>query len=193
LSSRPVGVLVAVAAAGLTLAGCGSSSQQSAATSAAGRPDRPAQAAAPARAAAIPRVKLHEFRTSADKGFFYTLSSSEAKSAESRYKFTRLAGNLGYLSSKPFKNSITLYRLRYKPFSSYLVTASTSERDKLANSQQFVYEGILGYSAKSTTGTRLWRVANNCQWRIVPYSAVAGLVAKGWHSDGGLGYAWKTA
>jgi hypothetical protein len=64
------------------------------------------------------------------RGYFYTLSSTEAASAARQYKFTPIAHNLGYLSGKPFKNSITIYRLRYKPFSSYPVTASTSERDK---------------------------------------------------------------
>jgi hypothetical protein len=157
---------------------------------------RPAQAGSRARAgtAATSRVRLYEFRTAGGKGYFDTLSSSEANSAASRYKFTRVTHNLGYLSSKPFKNSITLYRLRYKPFSSYLVTISTSERNKLVNSGQFVYEGILGYASKSKTGkTLLWRVANNSRWRIVTHAEVAGLVRQGWHSDGPVGYAWKTA
>lgn len=222
--SRPVATVVVIAAAGMTLAACGSSTHQSAGTRAAAKPagvenspqspstqestaGKAARPAAPsaakpadkapsaqARTAAKSLYKINEFRTAGDKGYFYTLSANEANSAASRYKFTRVSHSLGYLSSKPFKGSITLYRLRYKPFSSYLITISASERNKLVSSGNFVNEGIMGYASKSKTGkTLLWRVANNSRWRVVRHSEVASLVKQGWHSDGPIGYAWKSA
>jgi hypothetical protein len=222
--SRAIGAAVTITAAGITLVGCGASPQRSAADRAAANPAgapmappstqspgntvKSAGSAAPktagkpgdtppsqqVKAAARSSVKLREFRTAGNKGYFYTASATEAAGASARYKFTPVSHNLGYLSAKPFKGSVTLYRLRFKPFSSYLVTLSSAERDKLANSGQFVYEGVLGYASKSKTGkTLLWRVADNNRWRVVRHDEVASLVAQGWHSDGPLGYAWKTA
>lgn len=222
--SRPVGTVVVIAAVGMTLAACGSSTHQSAGTradakpagventpqtpstqeSAAGKAGRPAAPnaakpadkapAAQAKTAAKSLYKIDELRTNGDKGYFYTVNPAEANSAVSQYKFTRVSHSLGYLSSKPFKGSITLYRLRYKPFSSYLITISASERNKLVASGNFVNEGIMGYASKSKTGkTLLWRVANNSRWRIVRHSEVSALVKQGWHSDGPVGYVWKSA
>jgi hypothetical protein len=149
---------------------------------------------AQAKATLTPLFKVDEFRTNGDKGYFYTLNPNEASSAVSKYKFTPVSHSLGYLSSKPFEDSITLYRMRFKPFSSYLIAISAAERDKLVSSGNFVNEGIMGYASKSKTGkTLLWRVANNNRWRIVRHDEVAALVKQGWHSDGPVGYAWKSA
>ena len=47
---------------------------------------------------------------------------------------------------------------------------------------------------RSTTGkVLLWRVAKNNQWRLVTRAGSKPLVKKGWHSDGPVGYVWKSA
>ncbi|WP_460338070.1 hypothetical protein [Actinoallomurus acanthiterrae] len=193
--ARAVGASIALAAAGMTLAACGSSQPSSTARAAGNH--QPVQAAAPAAgldAAAHGRLKLYEFRTTGGKGYFYTANPTEAVNAVKKYKFTQIKHNLGYVYRKPFKGSVTLYRLRFTPFSSYIVTISTKERDKLVRSGRFVYEGVLGYASKSPAKkVLLWRVARNNQWRVVTKAESKALVRKGWHSDGPVGYVWKSA
>ena len=59
---------------------------------------------------------------------------------------------------------------------------------------RFVYEGVLGYASTSKTKkVLLWRVARNNQWRVVTKAESKTLVRKGWHSDGPVGYVWKSA
>ncbi|WP_433175610.1 hypothetical protein [Actinoallomurus sp. CA-150999] len=193
--TRVIGASITLTVAGMTLAACGSSPSSSTARAAGNH--QPVQAAAPAPqvdATAHGRLKLYEFYTTGGKGYFYTANPTEAVNAVKKYKFTQIKHNLGYVYRKPFKGSVTLYRLRFKPFSSYIVTLSTKERDKLVRSGNFVYEGVLGYASKSPTKkVLLWRVANNNRWRLVTKAESKALVRKGWHSDGPVGYVWKSA
>ena len=73
----------------------------------------------------------------------------------------------GYLRSRPFADSIALYRLNAKD-GPWLVTASASERDSLVASGRFEYEGVLGYSHRTAQpGTaRLWRYSKPGEWRV---------------------------
>lgn len=206
IHQRIIGVSVTVATAA-TLAGCGGSQSSAvkpvhdASSARTVRQDQgssdagsgpSSQVIAEGQSIRSHLVKIYEFTTPGGKGYFYTTNPAEAVSAARDYHFTPVKHDLGRISNVPFKGSLALYRLRYKPFSSYLVANSTQERDSLVHSGQFVYEGVMGYVSKSETGKLLlWRVANNCHWRLVTRAESSSLIQQGWHSDGPVGYVWK--
>jgi hypothetical protein len=139
-------------------------------------------------------VPLLELRTAGNAGWFWTLSEAEAASAVARNGMTLLASRVGYLRRQPFAGSQPVYRLRYHAKATYLLTASATERDALANSGAFSYEGVLGYAfATAQPGTvRLHRMDNGSEWRVVPEPQVASFAARGYTDNGPLGYVYLT-
>ncbi|GAA2624686.1 hypothetical protein SMC26_18350 [Actinomadura fulvescens] len=181
-----LGAVAAFTVAGITLTGCGTAKPQAAEKVSAGRADAAAVAAATSG-----RAKIYEFVTRSKQGYFYTTNRKEAERAKNKYKFIPTNRNLGYVSTKRFKGALTMYRLRYKARSAYLVTLSAKERDQLVRSKRFVYEGVLGYTAK-TKGAgkfRLWRVSKT-SWRAVNTVQAKALMKQGWKLNGPLGYVW---
>ncbi|MFC4907954.1 hypothetical protein [Actinomadura gamaensis] len=156
--------------------------------------------AAPANASEITSAKasfgrLTEFRTPTG-GLFYTASAKEAKLAVAKYKFRPTGAKLGYLSAKPFRGGLPLYRLRTNGKSAnYLITMSAKERNKLVASHRFRYEGVLGYSStkSATTRTLLLRVTNGKVWKLALKSQYPWLKKHGYKLDGPLGYVWYRA
>ncbi|MFG1997977.1 hypothetical protein ACGFNU_02380 [Spirillospora sp. NPDC048911] len=177
----------ALTVAGITLTACGSAEPQAKKVSASDN-------AGTVAAAASTRAKIYEFTTKKKQGYFYTTNRNEAEQAKKKYKFTPTNRNLGYVSTKRFKGALTLYRLRYKTRSAYLVTLSAKERDKLVASKRFVYEGVLGYTSKGKGAGKfqIWRVSKN-GWRAVNTAQAKALMKQGWKLDGPLGYVWKKA
>lgn len=102
---------------------------------------------------------------------------------------------MGYLSSRRANGTIPLYRLRLQSRTSYLVTASKAERDKLVAQGTFRYEGILGYVAAKPGAGRLaiCRVSKNSVWKIIPASQASKYKGQGWTGCGGAGYSWTKA
>ncbi|HEX8699223.1 MAG TPA: glycoside hydrolase family 99-like domain-containing protein [Myxococcaceae bacterium] len=148
--------------------------------------------ATPAEDKVTDPVPLLEFRTPGQVGWFWTLSQAEADSAANQYSFTRLPTKLGFLRRQPFAGSQPLYRLRVATKSAYLLTASETERSQLLASGSFVEGGVLGYVASTQQpGTQLlYRMSNNFEWRVVPASMQPSFAARGYRTDGPLGYVW---
>ncbi|MGH3548343.1 MAG: hypothetical protein ACRDQU_09580 [Pseudonocardiaceae bacterium] len=146
-------------------------------------------AQAPGARAVSALLPLQEFRTAGNAGWFYTLSQSEATSAATQYGFTR-QGTVGQLNPDAGPGTQPLYRLRATASSSYLVTGSTTERDKLVQSGQFVNEGVLGYidTAQQADTVHLMRFSNHGQWRLAPESQTAEQQAAGYTIDGPVGW-----
>ncbi|PRX50740.1 hypothetical protein B0I32_13727 [Nonomuraea fuscirosea] len=117
---------------------------------------------------AAQRVKVYELLTK-DGGYFYTASESEKNNAVTKYGWTVTQTPLYYLSPAPFDGGKPLYRLRYSKKTSYIVTGSVTERDKLVSSGNFRYEGVLGYAPGSTEAggdVKVYRMSNNGRWRL---------------------------
>ena len=152
-------------------------------------PPRPRITAAATEAKVTDPVPLFELRT-ADNGWFWTLSNSEAAAADSQYGMTPVRSKLGYLRRQPFTGSQPIFRMRVKARSAYLLTPSTSERDTLVASGNYLYEGTIGHLfATQATGTAaLWRMSNGIEWRVVPDAQRADFAARGYRTDGRLGY-----
>lgn len=182
-----ISAVTALAVAGVTLTGCGTTKPQA-------KNESAGTNAVAVAATAATRVKVYEFVTKSKQGYFYTTNRKEADRAKKIYKFTPTNRNLGYVSTKRFKGALTMYRLRYKHRSAYLVTLSVKERNKLVASKRFVYEGVLGYTAptKGAGKFQLVRVSKN-SWRAVTAAHAKVLVRQGWKLNGPLGYVWAKA
>lgn len=138
-------------------------------------------------------VPLLELIAPGGAGRLYTLSQGEASAAARSYGFTLQPVRTGYIRARAFTGSQPLYRLRRNGKSSYLITASASERDALAKpGGGFTYEGVLGYAASAPgPGTALlWRYSNGSEWRIVLDANKAALEQQGYHRDGPLGFVY---
>ncbi|GLY85932.1 glycoside hydrolase family 99-like domain-containing protein [Actinoallomurus iriomotensis] len=138
-------------------------------------------------------VPLLELRTAGDAGWFWTLNEAEANSAANSgmsLQHTRL----GYLRAQPFSGSQPIYRIRVLARPTYLLSASKQECDTLDQSGGYDCEGIVGYAAASQQpGTdELWRMSNGSEWRVVPEAQRAAFAAKGYRTDGPLGYVYPT-
>lgn len=134
-------------------------------------------------------LPLLEFRTSNDAGWFYTLKQTEAEAAVTQRGFIR-QGTAGWLHANLVPDTEPLYRLRDTTQSSYLVTGSVFERDKLVQSGQFINEGVLCYidTAQKPGTVHLMRFSNHNQWRLAPESQTAALQAVGYTLDGPVGW-----
>uniref|UniRef100_UPI003F4928FC glycoside hydrolase family 99-like domain-containing protein n=1 Tax=Nonomuraea bangladeshensis TaxID=404385 RepID=UPI003F4928FC len=121
-------------------------------------------------------------------GRLYTLSVTEAAAAVNMHGFTRQRGQVGYWWRTAFTGSRPVYRLRTG--SSYLLTASASERDNLVAGGRFVYEGVVGHLGEQRTrGTeRLMRFSKQGEWRVAFESRAQELAIAGYHLDGPLGW-----
>lgn len=123
----------------------------------------------------------------------YTLSRSEADAAVARHGFRLLPHRLGYLRQQTFPGSQPVYRLARVGSAGWLLTASNSERDALATSGRFRYEGVVGHAfAQPGDGLALLsRFSGPAGWRVAmeaPYGDPEALLAAGFKRDGPLGY-----
>ncbi|MFC6903503.1 hypothetical protein ACFQGX_51085 [Nonomuraea dietziae] len=134
-------------------------------------------------------VPMMELLAPGGKGRLYTLSTAEAAAAVSLYGFTRQAGQVGHWRMAAFTGSQPVYRLRSG--SSYLLTASASERDSLAATGRFEVEGVAGHLAqRHTAGTkRLMRFSRSGEWRVAFEDHSQELIAAGYRVDRALGWA----
>ena len=141
------------------------------------------------------RVKLWELTTGDNGGYFYTASESEKTSAVTKFGFKVTGVDLGFLAPAQAAGTAPLFRLRSTKSSSYLVTMSTDERDRLVGTGGFVAEGVLGYAPTSTCGgaaQTIWRVTNNGVWRLVWTSTMIDIVnSVGWRLDGPTLHSWQ--
>ncbi|WP_252782013.1 glycoside hydrolase family 99-like domain-containing protein [Actinoallomurus rhizosphaericola] len=137
-------------------------------------------------------VPLLELRTNGNAGWFWTLSEAEESAAVSQYGMTLEPTKLGYLLRQPFTGSQAIYRLRSNARATYLLTASSAERDSLVASGAFTYEGVIGYAfAQPHSATaELHRMNNGVEWRVVPDADVARFAQNGYTDDGPLGYVY---
>ncbi|MFD7158668.1 hypothetical protein ACFV9C_28990 [Kribbella sp. NPDC059898] len=138
------------------------------------------------------RTQLIEMRTAGAKGYFYTSNQVEFLSAQKRgWTFTGQVP--GYVANTAVRGTVPVYRLRVKSGSSYLLSISTAERNKLAASGQWVYEGVIGRIplAAASDRARIYRVSKNgLGWRVMRTAQAAAYVKAGWHLDGFMGYVW---
>ncbi|MFC4121430.1 glycoside hydrolase family 99-like domain-containing protein [Nonomuraea zeae] len=150
--------------------------------------ERPARAAGSPVSQVTDPVPMFELLAPGGVGRFYTLSPSEATSAVTRHGFTRLEGHAGYWRTAEFSGSQPVYRLRAG--SSYLLTASASERDSLVAGGRFAYEGIAGHlwSQPGSGRQRMWRFSRSGVWRLALESRTKEMVAAGYAIDGSLGW-----
>ncbi|MCA2228804.1 glycoside hydrolase family 99-like domain-containing protein [Nonomuraea aurantiaca] len=146
-----------------------------------------AEAAAAAAQITDP-VPMMELLAPGGHGRLYTLSTSEATEAVNLYGFTHQRGQVGYWRTTAFTGSQPVYRLRTG--SSYLLTASTAERDNLLAGGRFAYEGIAGHLGQQrASGTqRLMRFSRWGEWRVAFENRSQELVAAGYRIDGPLGW-----
>ncbi|QWF77278.1 glycoside hydrolase family 99-like domain-containing protein [Amycolatopsis sp. CA-230715] len=151
-----------------------------------------AAAGSSSEAKVVDPVPLLELRTAGGKGWFWTLSQAEQSSAVGQYGMTALSSKLGYLRRQPFEGSQPVFRLRSAAAPTYLLTASADERRQLVASGRFADEGVLGYAATTKVpGTdALLRMSNGAEWRVVPAAQEKAFAAKGYRTDGPLGYVW---
>lgn len=150
-----------------------------------------AGAAQTGAAATTTRAQLIEMRTAGSIGYFYTANQAEYLRAQKLgFKFTGQVP--GYVSSTAIRGTVPLYRLRWLTKSSYLLTISTDERNRLAASGKFKYEGVVGRVPvyKASDRVLVYRVSKNGQWRVVRAASVQAHVNAGWHLDGPLAYLW---
>ncbi|MGW6198406.1 hypothetical protein ACWF0M_19830 [Kribbella sp. NPDC055110] len=138
------------------------------------------------------RTQLIEMRTSGSKGYFYTSNQAEYLSAQ-KLGFTFTGQVPGYVANTAVRGTVPVYRLRLKSGGSYLLSISTAERNKLASSGQWVYEGVVGRIplAAAADRTKIYRVSKNgIGWRVLRTTQAAAYVKAGWHMDGFMGYVW---
>jgi Repeat of unknown function (DUF5648) len=179
---RTVGALLLTA--GITVTGVGTTVQASASGT--------ATAGEASTTATTWRVRMHELATPGKRGWFYTVNPAEYWRAR-RAGFTPANQYLGHIANRRVAGTLPLYRLRVKTRSSYLLTLSAAERNRLVASGRYVYEGVLGYTS-TTGGTgkfRIYRVSKaGLGWRVVQTRMAVALIRQGWHRDGTLGYVW---
>jgi hypothetical protein len=151
-----------------------------------------ADAAVTTSTAASTRAQMIEMQSPGKKGYFYTSNQAEFLRAQKQgFKFTNQVP--GYVSTVAVRGTVPLYRLRSKSVSSYLMTTSVAERNKLAASGSWVYEGATGRVplAPAADRVQVYRVSKGgFGWRVVRAALVAGYQKAGWHIDGPLAYLW---
>ncbi|WUJ68607.1 hypothetical protein OG809_26300 [Kribbella soli] len=151
-----------------------------------------AGAAQSAATATSYRTQLIEMRTAGSKGYFYTANQAEYLRAQKLgFKFTGQVP--GYVANTAIRGTVPVYRLRVKSGGSYLLSISTAERNKLAASGQWVYEGVVGRIPVAAASDRVavYRVSKNgLGWRVLRSATAASYVKAGWHMDGFMGYVW---
>lgn len=174
-----LGAAAASAAAGLLLGTPATSAPTSdrVALAAVSAPTAPAAGVAP----------LQEFRTAGDAGYFYTLNSTEASNAVSKFKFTKLPA-IGKLHPSAVPGGVAIHRLKSKTSSSYMLSVSPNE----IRSSKFVDEGVLGYAdgTQKSGQVQLTRFSNHGKWRVlsnVPAN-INNMKSAGWTVDGPLGW-----
>ncbi|GAA3089041.1 type II secretory pathway pseudopilin PulG [Kribbella aluminosa] len=142
--------------------------------------------------AASYRTQLIEMRTAGAKGYFYTSSQAEFLRAQKQgWKFTGQVP--GYVATTAVRGTVPVYRLRTKSGSTYLLSISTAERNKLTSSGHWVYEGVVGRIplAAAADRARIYRVSKNgIGWRVMRTAQASAYVKAGWHLDGFMGYVW---
>jgi hypothetical protein len=126
-------------------------------------------------------------------GYLYTLNPREAERAVTGFGFSLAPEPVAHMWNRAFPGSQPLYRLRWRPRPSYLLTSSTLERDALVARGAFVYEGVVGYAQRLNVEpqegmTPLWRYSNNGVWQLTLESGRAELERRGFRADGRLGY-----
>ncbi|MEO3873715.1 hypothetical protein ABGB18_33305 [Nonomuraea sp. B12E4] len=141
--------------------------------------------------AGIPTQQLVEF-TTPQGGMFYSAKPAEQRWAVTNNKFKRTTTPLGQVATKPFAGGTPMYRLRDGKISSYILTTSPGERDKLT-STGFINEGVVGYVGKSGVADKqIFRLHLDGQprWRIAITSHKDKILAgePGWSLDGPVGY-----
>jgi hypothetical protein len=148
-----------------------------------------------ASAAAVKRVKVYELVTK-EGGFFYTANETEKHNAVTKHGWKVTQTPLYHVASGPFAGGKPLFRLRWKKKASYIVTASPTERDKLVNSGDFRYEGVLGYAPASAAAggdVKVFRLTGNGRWRLAIEAHKDSILANepGWKLDGSILYQFK--
>jgi hypothetical protein len=135
---------------------------------------------------------LREFRTSDNRGTFYTLNADEAQRAQSDFGFRptdEARGITLYTSGGAGRAEAHRLRLKNGPVS-YLVSTGPAEIRTLSTGPNaaFVDEGVLGYvGAGAGAGQMvLHRYSKNSEWRVAR-AARTDLLAAGFHDDGPLG------
>lgn len=133
-----------------------------------------------------------------DGGYFYTASESEKDNAITRHGWTITQTPLYYVSRVPFTGGKPLFRLRWSKKASYIVTASTTERDNLVDSGNFRYDGVLGYAPGSTDAggdVRVFRLSSDGRWRLAVEAHKDSILVKepSWKLNGSLLYQFRQA
>lgn len=164
----------------------------SACSSGVGAPNPPVDLAADAEADALaPQTRsteplpLLELVSRGGVGRLYTLNEREASSAETAHGMTRQPGQVGYMPARQIEGTTPLYRLKPSANSNrWLLTSSSRERDTLT-SQDWVYEGIVGYVYTDPGAGRetLNRFTNGHEWRMSLDSEI-----EGYRLDGMVGH-----
>ncbi|GAA5131025.1 hypothetical protein [Pseudonocardia adelaidensis] len=119
-------------------------------------------------------AELKEFKTSDDKGTFYTLNEEEAAAAEGVHGNRPTGEAAGIrMFTKKVPGSVPLHRLKQLNVSyhTYIVSSYQPEIDALTASdapRRFVDKGVIGYVlAEQEEGTMpLYRYAKGTVWRI---------------------------
>jgi Repeat of unknown function (DUF5648) len=128
----------------------------------------------------------------------YTLSQSEAATAETRHQFKIQSKPVGYMRARNFPGSQPVYRLTKVGGGGWVLTPSSVERNRLVSSGKFKNEGVVGYAAaRRAPGTVLLsRYRGPKDWRVVlaaPYGNPQAMLATGYKLDGPVGYVYPTA
>jgi len=145
--------------------------------------------ASAARAGANEPLPLLELVQGDGVGRLYTLSYAEYRTADTTHGMTPQPVRNGYMRPKAFAGGHAVYRLTEVASGARLVTASQSERDSLAASGRFRYEGVVGYAydAPHPGTARLLRYSKAGEWRVA-LEPPHGPALSGYRLDGSLGY-----
>jgi hypothetical protein len=164
-----------------------------------------APSAAPSPAAAVQErwehtAELQEFRTSDNRGTFYTVNEEEAEKAESVHGFRPTGEAAGIrLFTKKVPGSIEVHRLKRVdvPFHTYIVSSNKDEiRDLTSEAQpglKFKDEGVLGFVLveQREDTMALFRYAKGTTWRVARDNRVDLLAAGYKKSKGTIGFVPK--
>jgi len=142
-------------------------------------------------------AELVEFRTSDNKGTFYTLNKEEAAKAESEHGFRPTGEAAGIrLFTKKVPGSIPVHRLKRLDvtFHTYIVSSNKKEIEDLTGERRpglkFKDEGVLGFVlVEQEAGTMpLYRYAKDTVWRLARDNRVDLLAAGYKKSEGTIGF-----
>lgn len=151
-----------------------------------------AGAAQTAPAATSYRTQLIEMRTTGSAGYFYTANQAEYLNAQ-KLGFTWTKQIPGYVANKAIRGTVPIYRLRQVNRATYLLTLSATERNRLAASGKWRYEGVAGRVpvAPAPDRVKIYRVSKgHIGWRVIREASVKAHLQAGWRLDGGMGYVW---